>query len=73
MSEGIVRNIEDEADALRKAGSELGRISFSSAYNSHLDSRVKHIMDFNEFNYVFSKILDWSREFDKVIEQNKQE
>lgn len=65
----IVRNRKDQEDALRTASTSLGRISFSSAYNSHHDPEFKDIIDFDELHKIQMKISNWLNSWEKRLKE----
>jgi hypothetical protein len=63
----IVRSREEQLEALKKASSAFASIALSSAYCSQHDPEFRDIIDFKEFNEVFSKLTHWSIEFEKKL------
>jgi hypothetical protein len=65
----IVRNREDQLEALNEAVVAIGRIQFSSAYNSHHDPEFKDIIDFDELCEVHNKLGTWLHNWEKKLKE----
>ena len=67
----IVRSREEQLEALKDSCEAIGRIQFSSAYNSHHDPEFKDIIDFDELCEVHKKLAMWAHNWEEKLKEIK--